>query len=344
MSDSIECTPLETRSGGAAFRIVESHRGAVRTGIAADAATCPACLADMRDPANRRYRYPFTDCTPLRPRLSMVRAIPYDRATTSMAKFAMCPACLAEYRDPADRRFHAQPNACPECGPKVWLEGAAGSLADTSAYRDAIETAAALIDAGEIVAIKGIGGFHLACDACNPGAVARLRERKARFGKPFALMARDLAIAAEYAEDWRGGADAADGVAAPIAILIEARTSAAAARRIAPGQSTLGFMLPYTPLHHLLLENFGRPIVLTSGNRSDEPQCVDNEEARDRLSTIADYFLMHDRDIVNRLDDSVARVMAGAPRLLRRARGYAPTAASAATGLRRCAGGAPDGC
>ncbi|MGO8955687.1 MAG: carbamoyltransferase HypF [Rhodomicrobium sp.] len=324
--DSIECTPLETRSGGAAFRIVESHRGAVRTGIAADAATCPACLADMRDPANRRYRYPFTNCTHCGPRLSIVRAIPYDRATTSMAKFAMCPACLAEYRDPADRRFHAQPNACPECGPKVWLEGAAGSLADTSAYRDAIETAAALIDAGEIVAIKGIGGFHLACDACNPGAVARLRERKARFGKPFALMARDLAIAAEYAEIGEAERTLLTGVAAPIAIL-KSRPGAAPplAPGIAPGQSTLGFMLPYTPLHHLLLENFGRPIVLTSGNRSDEPQCVDNEEARDRLSTIADYFLMHDRDIVNRLDDSVARVMAGAPRLLRRARGYAPT-------------------
>ncbi len=153
--DSIECTPLTASFDGAGFRIVESQRGAVRTGIAADAATCPACLADIRDPANRRYRYPFTNCTHCGPRLSIVRAVPYDRATTSMASFPMCPACLAEYRDPADRRFHAQPNACPECGPKVWLEGAGGALADTSAYRDPVDAAAALIAAGEIVAIKG---------------------------------------------------------------------------------------------------------------------------------------------------------------------------------------------
>jgi len=323
--DSVECTPLETRSEGTGFRIVESHRGTVRTGIVADAATCPACLADIRDPANRRYRYPFTNCTHCGPRLSIVHAIPYDRATTSMAKFAMCPACLAEYRDPADRRFHAQPNACAECGPKIWLEGAAGSLADTSLYRDAIEAAAALIAAGEIVAIKGIGGFHLACDACNPGAVTRLRERKARFGKPFALMARDLKIIADYAELGEAERTLLTGVAAPIAIL-KSRHGAAPplAPGIAPGQSTLGFMLPYTPLHHLLLENIGRPIVLSSGNRSDEPQCIDNAEARDRLAIIADYFLMHDREIVNRLDDSVARVMADKPCLLRRARGYAP--------------------
>src|SRR5208337_1281539 len=229
------------------------------------------------DLANRRYRYPFTNCTHCGPRLSIVHAIPYDRATTSMAKFAMCPACLAEYRDPADRRFHAQPNACAECGPKIWLEGAAGSLADTSLYRDAIEAAAALIAAGEIVAIKGIGGFHLACDACNPGAVTRLRERKARFGKPFALMARDLKIIADYAELGEAERTLLTGVAAPIAIL-KSRHGAAPplAPGIAPGQSTLGFMLPYTPLHHLLLENIGRPIVLSSGNRSDEPQCIDN--------------------------------------------------------------------
>ncbi len=380
--DSIECTPLKAAYEGAGFRIVESQRGAVKTGIAADAATCPACLADIRDPSNRRYRYPFTNCTHCGPRLSIVHAIPYDRATTSMAQFAMCPACLAEYRDPADRRFHAQPNACPECGPKVWLEGARGALADTSAYRDEIEAAAALIAAGEIVAIKGIGGFHLACDACNADAVARLRERKVRYGKPFALMARDLEIIAEYAEVGEAERTLLAGVAAPIAILKARHSQLAGAANggisphpvplpmgegtlelslrvvqgsllpwgegqdegrefsslpepkpqapplapgIAPGQSTLGFMLPYTPLHHLLMENIARPIVLTSGNRSDEPQCIGNGEARQRLAGVADYFLMHDRDIVNRLDDSVARVMAGKPRMLRRARGYAPT-------------------
>ena len=217
--DSIECTPLTAGFDGTGFRIVESQRGAVRTGIAGDAATCLACLADIRDPANRRYRYPFTNCTHCGPRLSIVRAVPYDRASTSMAMFPMCPDCLAEYRDPADRRFHAQPNACPECGPKVWLEGAGGALADISAYRDPVEAAAALIAAGEIVAIKGLGGFHLACDACNAGAVARLRERKARYGKPFALMARDLEAIARYAELGEAERTLLASVAAPIAIL-----------------------------------------------------------------------------------------------------------------------------
>ncbi len=323
--DSVESTPLEAEFSGAGFHIVQSRRGAVRTGAVADAATCPACLADFRDPSNRRHRYPFTNCTHCGPRLSIMHAIPYDRATTSMAKFPMCPACLAEYRDPADRRFHAQPNACPDCGPKVWLEGAGGAPADTSAYRDAIEAAAALIAAGKIVAIKGIGGFHLACDACNSDTVAQLRQRKARYGKPFALMARDLEVIAEYAELGEAERALLSGVAAPIVILKSKLSSAAPlAPGIAPGQSTLGFMVPYTPLHHLLMEDLARPIVLTSGNRSDEPQCIDNGEARERLSGIAGFFLMHDRDIVNRLDDSVSRVMAGKPRLLRRARGYAP--------------------
>jgi len=324
--DSVECTPLQARFEGAGFQIVQSQRGTVRTGIVADAATCPACLADIRDRSNRRYRYPFTNCTHCGPRLSIVRAIPYDRATTSMAKFPMCAACLTEYRDPADRRFHAQPNACPDCGPKVWLEGLGGVLEDASAYRDAIAAAAALIAAGEIVAIKGIGGFHLACDACNADAVVRLRRRKARYGKPFALMARGLDIIADYAELGEAERASLSSVAAPIVILKSKLCPAAPlAPGIAPGQATLGFMLPYTPLHHLLIENLAQPIVLTSGNRSDEPQCIDNAEARERLGQIADYFLMHDRDIVNRLDDSVARVAAGKPRLLRRARGYAPT-------------------
>ncbi len=324
--DSVESTPLKAAFSGAGFHIVQSQRGTVRTGIVADAATCPACLSDIRNPSNRRHRYPFTNCTHCGPRLSIVHAIPYDRATTSMAKFPMCPACLAEYGDPADRRFHAQPNACPKCGPKAWLESAAGTMPDTSAYRDAIEAAAALIATGEIVAIKGIGGFHLACDACNADAVARLRLRKARFGKPFALMAHDLEIIADYAELSEMEGALLSGVAAPVVIL-KAKPCPAAplAPGIAPGQSTLGFMLPYTPLHHLLMENRTRPIVLTSGNRSDEPQCIDNGEARERLSGIADFFLMHDRDIVNRLDDSVARVIAGRPRAIRRARGYAPT-------------------
>ncbi len=321
--DSIETAPLED-DAPADFRIVGSRGGDVKTSVVPDAATCTACLADIRDPHNRRYRYPFTNCTHCGPRLSIVRAIPYDRATTSMAAFAMCPDCLAEYSNPADRRFHAQPNACPVCGPKVWLEDAQGKPKENAPQRNAIDAAAALILSGAIVAIKGIGGFHLACDAANAEAVARLRERKHRTHKPFALMARNATMIEDYAPISDEEAALLAEPAASI-VLLERKESAALAPTIAPGQTTLGFMLPYTPLHYLLLDAVARPIVLTSGNRSDEPQCIANDEARARLSGIADAFLMHDRDIVNRLDDSVARVMAGRPRLMRRARGLAPS-------------------
>lgn len=334
--DSVECAPLEAACEGAGFRIAESQTGTAATGIAPDATICPACLAEIRDPKNRRYRYAFTNCTHCGPRLSIIRAIPYDRAATSMADFPMCEACRAEYRDPADRRFHAEPNACPECGPKLWLETPGAVRADRLGHRGAIEGAAALIAGGGIVAVKGIGGFHLACDACDEDAVAGLRARKARYGKPFALMARDLDTVGRYAELGEAERALLTSVAAPIAIL-KARPGAVPplASAIAPGQAALGFMLPYTPLHHLLLESFGRPIVLTSGNVSGEPQCIGNEEARERLGGIAGAFLMHNRDIVNRLDDSVARVMAGKPRLLRRARGYAPSPLKLPPGFKR---------
>ncbi len=322
--DAIEAAPLEGEPP-ADFRIVASRAGDVRTGVVPDAAVCPDCLADIRDPSNRRYRYPFTNCTHCGPRLSIVRAIPYDRASTSMAAFAMCPACLAEYRDPADRRFHAQPNACPACGPKCWLEDAAGREVAADPHRDAVDAAAALILSGAIVAIKGLGGFHLACDARNAQAVARLRERKQRTHKPFALMARDLAMVAEHARLGEAEEALLQEPAAPIVLLERKDNGAPLAQGVAPAQSTLGFMLPYTPLHRLLLDAVAAPIVLTSGNLSDEPQCIANEEARARLGAIADAFLMHDREIVNRLDDSFARVMAGRPRLMRRARGFAPS-------------------
>jgi len=304
------------------FRIVVSREGEVRTGVAADAATCPACLAEVLDPANRRYRYPFTNCTHCGPRLSIVRAIPYDRGNTSMASFTMCPQCQAEYDDPADRRFHAQPNACADCGPRVWLEDAAGKRLTPDAGGDVIHSAARLIREGSIVAIKGIGGFHLACDAGNAMAVDELRRRKFRYHKALALMARDLDMVRRFA-----GVNAAEAAllgdrAAPVVVLDAAAESLAPG--IAPAQHTLGFMLPYTPLHHLLMQDMTRPIVLTSGNRSDEPQTTDNRDAHRRLERIAEYYLLHDRDIVNRLDDSVLRVADGAPRLLRRARGYAP--------------------
>jgi hydrogenase maturation protein HypF len=304
------------------FRIVGSRRGEPRTGVAADAATCPACLAEIRDPADRRYRYPFTNCTHCGPRLSIVRAIPYDRANTSMAAFPMCPRCRAEYENPADRRFHAQPNACAACGPRLWLADAAGRTLPPDIGTDAIETAARLIRAGGIVAIKGIGGIHLACDAGNTEAVARLRARKHRYHKALALMARDLDMVARFATVSAQEVALLRDRAAPIVVLDASGETLACG--IAPGQNTLGFMLPYTPLHHLLMQGMRRPVVLTSGNRSDEPQAIDNADAQRRLEPIADCFLLHDRDIVNRLDDSVLRVADGRARFLRRARGYAP--------------------
>ena len=304
------------------FRIVSSREGTVRTGVAADAATCTACLAEVLDPANRRYRYPFTNCTHCGPRLSIVRAIPYDRANTSMAAFRMCPQCQSEYGDNADRRFHAQPNACGDCGPRVWMEDAAGNRLTPAEGGDIIHDAARLIRQGSIVAIKGIGGFHLACDAGNATTVDRLRRRKVRYHKALALMARDLDMVRRFAAVNAAEAALLSDRAAPVVVLNAAGESLAAG--IAPGQNTLGFMLPYTPLHHLLMLDMKRPIVLTSGNRSDEPQTIDNRDARQRLERIADYYLLHNRDIVNRLDDSVLRVADGAPRFLRRARGYAP--------------------
>lgn len=324
--DALERQPLLTEETPAytRFEIIESRGGEIRTGIVPDAATCPACLQDIREPGNRRYHYPFTNCTHCGPRLSIVRAIPYDRATTSMAVFQQCEACLSEYRDPSDRRFHAQPNACPECGPRVWLEDGAGEPLSNRGDEEPIAVAAKLIDAGSILAIKGIGGIHLACDAGNEQVVATLRSRKRRYHKPFALMASDTAMIRRYARVSDQEAALLESSAAPIVILQQG-DGMRLASAIAPGQQSLGFMLPYTPLHHLLMERLGRPIVLTSGNLSDEPQVISNSASHDRLSGIADYWLLHDREIVNRLDDSVVRVMDGDARMLRRARGYAPT-------------------
>ncbi len=320
--DSLLSEPLTGPPPQPGFRVLASRAGAIRTGVVPDAATCPACLADIRDPANRRYRYAFTNCTHCGPRLSIVRAIPYDRARTSMAAFTMCRACQAEYDDPGDRRFHAQPNACARCGPKLELEPATGEASGLT-DPDPIAAARALLEAGAILAIKGIGGFHLAVDALDTAGVQRLRARKRRFDKPFALMARDLDVVRRYCALSPDEQALLGSAAAPIVILA-ADGPQRVAPDVAPGQRTLGFMLPYTPLHHLLLEGLERPIVLTSGNLSEEPQCTDNHEARAKLSALADHLLMHDRPIVNRQDNSVVRVMAGAPRVLRRARGYAP--------------------
>ncbi len=450
--DAVERGPLTEPLAGDGFHILASTAGPIATGVVADAATCAACTAEIADPADRRYRYPFANCTHCGPRLSIIRAIPYDRANTSMAAFPLCPDCRREYEDPADRRFHAQPIACPVCGPRVWLEGTTGlatpdrepawsgvaepvpplTSADlpgaprdacdagfapfarldpaTFGAQDAVAAASRLLAQGKILAIKGIGGFHLACDASNAQAVAILRQRKGRYRKPFALMARDLEVIRRFVHLAEAETSLLASPAAPV-VLLEARypvqeaskdgtfpkgsentaaSSAATGRagwrragvstagmrspslqgrihgaprppspgpdnpaitnlgynrdmpkaeaanlrasevaaliapEVAPGQTTLGFMLPYSPLHHLLLQDWGRPLVMTSGNRSEEPQCIANDEAHQRLAGLADVLLLHDRDILNRVDDSVMRVMDGAPQPLRRARGLAP--------------------
>jgi len=321
--DSLERHPLSVPMAATEFVIVASEATEIQTGIVADAATCAQCREEIVDPHNRRHRYPFTNCTHCGPRLSIVRGIPYDRANTSMSVFPMCPDCDREYGDPADRRFHAQPNACQTCGPRLWLVDNDGQSVDLEGG-DVIEVASRRLAEGRIIAIKGIGGFHLACDACNAEAVETLRQRKRRYAKPFALMARDLDVVRRFCQLDDQQAGLLSSPAAPI-VLLPVAAGDVVADAVAPGQVTLGVMLPYSPLHHLLLQDWGRPLVMTSGNLSDEPQCIANDDASDRLGGLADLYLLHDREIVNRVDDSVVRVMAGAPRLLRRARGYAPT-------------------
>ncbi len=297
-----------------------------RVSIPADLATCPECLAEVFDPGDRRFGYPFTNCTNCGPRFTIAFDIPYDRPNTTMAAFRMCRACQAEYDSPVDRRFHAQPNACPVCGPRIWLADAQGrELAETRP----IERAAALLLRGAIVAVKGLGGFHLACDATNEPAVAALRARKRRDEKPFAVMVASLADAETLAELDGTERTLLASIERPI-VLATRRPSAALAANIAPGNSMVGVMLPYTPLHHLLTAATGRPLVMTSGNLSEEPLAYRNDEAIGRLGGIADAFLLHDRDIDTRCDDSVTRVIAGAPVVLRRSRGYVPRGIAAA--------------
>ena len=303
----------------ARFRIVESGAGPARVGVTPDAASCADCLNEVADPEDRRFGYAFANCTNCGPRLSILRTIPYDRPNTSMAAFTLCPACEAEYRDPPNRRFHAQPNACPDCGPQLQFQAADASEPGAAA----LEHAARCLREGRIVAVKGLGGIHLACDAGNDAVVCRLRERKRRDEKPLALMGRDLAQIREYCRVGAEEARLLTNPAAPI-VLLQRRAGVALAQSIAPGLRHYGFMLPYTPLHHLLMAQLDGPLVLTSGNHSDEPQCIDNDEAQRRLAGIADARLLHNRTIVNRVDDSVTRVVARRPRLLRRARGYAP--------------------
>ncbi len=292
--------------------------------ISPDVAICPDCLDELFDPADRRYRYPFINCTNCGPRFTIIEGIPYDRPQTTMKSFPLCAACAAEYHDPRDRRFHAQPVACADCGPRLWLE--VGGQEVLSGEAALLETQRR-IAGGEILAIKGLGGFHLACDATNPAAVAELRRRKLRVDKPFALMMLDAAAVAAQCLLSDEEQALLESRARPIVIL-RRRTDARLCAALSPGQDTAGVMLPYTPLHYLLLHDAARPgaaWVMTSANLSEEPIATHNEEARQRLGGIADAFLMHNRAIRTRCDDSVARLAeAGRPLLLRRGRGYAP--------------------
>ncbi|AVH62059.1 carbamoyltransferase HypF [Nostoc sp. 'Peltigera membranacea cyanobiont' N6] len=318
------------------FVISTSISNAIKTEITPDAATCPQCQKEIFDPFSRFFRYPFTNCTHCGPRLSIIRAIPYDRCNTSMSAFVMCPECAKEYHDVENRRFHAQPVACHVCGPTAWLERADGKSVTASMFSmlDDVDAVCTLLQKGEIVAIKGLGGIHLACDATQENVVQKLRQRKKRYHKPFALMARDIEIIEQYCIVNAKEKELLTSSAAPI-VLLQASDKKQLASSVASGQSTLGFMLPYTPLHHLILRRMNRPIVLTSGNLADEPQCIDNEEAREKLGTIADYFLFHNREIINRVDDSVVRVLDDKVQTIRRARGYAPASISLPPGFHK---------
>ncbi|MES9851508.1 MAG: carbamoyltransferase HypF [Candidatus Thiodiazotropha sp. L084R] len=323
--DALERESVSEMPEESEFVIAVSRGGEIQTGVVPDAATCDACVEDFQDPYNRRYRYPFTNCTHCGPRLTIVEGIPYDRTNTSMRHFLLCDDCRAEYENPADRRFHAQPNACPRCGPKVWLCDAQGKVIEPrNSDEDAIHEASRHLAQGSIVAIKGVGGFHLACDGSDETAIANLRQRKRRYHKPFALMARDYDVIRNYCSLNDAEAALLAGTAAPIVLLLR-HDKDELPDNLAPGHSSLGFMLPYSPLHHLLLADWDRPLVMTSGNIIEEPQCIDNQEATERLQPLADLFLLHDREIFNRVDDSVVRLVDGESRLLRRARGYAPT-------------------
>ncbi len=304
--------------GYESFEIIKSLEEEGYQLLSPDIATCEDCVREIFDPGDRRYMYPFTNCTNCGPRFTIIEDIPYDREKTTMKVFRMCPECEREYNDPTNRRFHAQPNACPVCGPKLWLEGPSGVI-DTD---DPIDEAVRLIREGNIVAIKGLGGFLLACDARNREAVRKLRERKRRPSKPFALMMRDMDEVKRYCDVSEEEERLLKSPESPI-VLLRWREKGDIDEGVAPNLRYLGVMLPYTPIHHILMRKAGFPLIMTSGNLSEEPIAKDNDEAKARLKNIADFFLLHNRDIRSRYDDSVVMVE-DEPCMIRRARGYAP--------------------
>ncbi len=323
---SVTTNPVETEPSVGAFEIRASvDAPGTRTLIPPDVATCSDCLREIGDPSDRRYGYPFTNCTNCGPRWTIIGRIPYDRPHTSMARFTMCPACQTEYDDPGDRRFHAQPNACPQCGPRVWLQDENGPV---QGHTDPLDTAAGLLAVGRILAVKGLGGFHLAVQADSDKAVQRLRRCKNREGKPLAVMAADLEVARSLGVVSEAEESLLTSPRSPIVLLEKIEGGNLVAASVAAGHRRLGVMLPYTPLHHLLFDKL-RPhgvttLVMTSGNASDEPICLGNDEAMTRLKGIADSWLLHDRDIVRRADDSVVQDLADGALLFRRSRGHAP--------------------
>lgn len=317
----MECTVLDP-AGYAAFEIRHSETGGAKSAlILPDIALCAACRAELHDPANRRYRYPFINCTHCGPRFSIVLGLPYDRPNTTMRGFPLCRACREEYHDPADRRFHAQPNACAACGPRVAWWDREGR--EQAAGEQALRAAADAIREGRVIAVKGLGGFHLLADARNEDALDRLRRRKQREEKPFACMAPSLDAARSLCVMSAVEEQLLCGPEAPI-VLLRKQFPCGVAEGVAPANPYLGLMLPYTPLHDLLVGDLGFPVVATSGNRSEEPICTDEREAVHRLAGLADGFLVHNRPIARHVDDSIVSVVAGREQLFRRARGYAP--------------------
>jgi hydrogenase maturation protein HypF len=325
--DAVESRPVSCIGDGS-FRVLASPpTGSRQTVVPPDVGACVDCLSEMWDPRDRRYLYPFLNCTNCGPRYSIIESLPYDRPRTSMKRFEMCPACAAEYRDPGNRRFHAQPIACPTCGPSLTFEDADGAALASKGR--AVEKATRWLKEGRILALKGIGGFQLLADATNDEAVQRLRVRKQRGRKPFAVMFPNIAAAESAAEVDPLAKSILESPASPIVLLNGRPESTTLAPSVAPQNPRVGVMLPYSPLHHLLLREVARPVVATSGNLSDEPICIDNDEARERLKTLADAFVVHDRPIVRPVDDSVTQVLRGRLQVLRRARGYAPLAVAA---------------